>query len=474
MQAGGSYNSGRVLITLVCLGIQAELMLRPVGVYTESSLGSILQALEFGEPDALKNIAAGNNSGVERLEKENLSELADLHPGSELTTPIVTRFAYAVAMVRLSESAQSTKDIEEAKPDPTVLKCIGGKLRLVNTEQMKSCSTEFFCSIVKAVQAGMQGGSVWDTLVRTITSTDFMLQLIPRITVDSKNDYKSEICTMDTWNESPEFRINNAHILSMSTQTREAMSWLSSPDVVLVNFPDALDAYSKDQGSDGIVGVATVDPDLYTTLRSSGISKALLDSERLSWVVQVAAPSWLSGIIDPAMKEEADKSGTPPVNSGTKPLVNNKTLISNVPPSGGQEKENSDQASIGDQVPRPSSDSVLYKTLDDFAKAVLMSMYKSGDSATVDINPAIRNNWVKYGSKSQLEDLLGRTIELTLTLGAKALVKLGTIRGVLSSLSYSCSSNVHSAASYTLTLTRVRVMSGKMDDFVMSSSIYTK
>lgn len=463
MQAGSMNGTGKVMVQVNCMGLAVRLYDSPACQYLEATMETLKNGIMY--EDVLGEIAAAQKltGEVHGNNKANLLMLVSTHPMVQAGVPVSRMLAYAVAMSRASVLADMYRDIDELPPDPVVSAVIGGSLRLRRSVLIdEDARVAYAKQMVEQMVDGIKQGSIWDNILKIATSNDFLLQLVPKMSVDSQDDHKMKVMATDTWSSGqPLVVLPSSGIISinMSTGTLED---INSPAVVFVNFADAFSFKSKGNAV-GILGVAAADPQLNRTLQAYNKDAGLdylfknTNMDAHISVRMVTSPAWMKGLLPYA---EINETGKPPKLKTKTPQANAKDLAN------AQKQKKAEK--------KPGYKYTAKDIANAYALAKLVHDFKKGDAISVQVDPGFRNYWTARGAAIPLEDCIGSTIELQPAIRSSktAGTRLGKIRGVLASLSYNCNVGNNGSASYVLTLNRVRLVDG-YDLYTGASPLYT-
>jgi hypothetical protein len=404
---------------------------------------------------------------AQQTEQERGQEMGDWYIGMKadtqqlmraeaFTSPdirnIATKVALCVGAARLSTAWIHEKD-DQVYPDEDVLSAIGGSTELKTHAQWhngvpEAADYKYTYQLLDIFQARMAGSSIWDTIVSTLTSDQFALNLVPRWHCDKYEDFKMDICPSVAWKpERPVIFLTAADVVGFRMD-RNLMTDLNIPDVVFVNFSEINPYLAGAAGlATGPLGVAAYDEKLEKDLRDmvKGQNLHELNSRTTKYrVKEIVGPSWLSSI---ATSKDA--------------VVNNendlKTLGAQHTPATSAEET----GGISDSTTQPAfskddDGETVGHAANTLARTLFLHYFMTGNLAMVDLLPDCR-----FGLRKNycLENSLGETVDIDFS-DAKsgAGLKKFHIRGVLTGLNYAYAAGKASSSRYQMTLSRVRLV----------------
>jgi hypothetical protein len=128
---------------------------------------------------------------------------------------------------------------------------------------------------------GTESMDVWSTIVRVLTSNEFSLQLVPRWSCDTKNDFKMDICPVTTWKNGYDVLLDGPTVEKFTMQ-ENIMDRINEPEVVFGDFSQLYELVNRDgagKGVMGIYGVYAKDKKLNEVLQSKAMAKNVLDMQ---------------------------------------------------------------------------------------------------------------------------------------------------------------------------------------------------
>lgn len=449
-------------IQFSCFGLAAALMTSPVAAYTETYMGAVMERYTRSLPMS-KDEAKSTGDLVIGF-RYDLPQLMQTSFMSEARgTSIADRVARCVGAVRVG-SAWLHQKHDKFKKDVVVSTVLGGTCRLklnanAGNGLADDCDEAFTEQLLSIFMMRMDQVNLWDTIQSTLTSDVFMLQLMPRWSCDAKNDFKIEIGPCTAWKPRRIITLAAGDIVSFKMQHTSFRS-LNTPDVFFVNFSDPLACIgsSAPELSFGILGVAARTKELQDKLRIDAVHADLeeLNKDTLNCrMKEVPAPQWLScvapnkTVMDPGKRD------------------NTKSLsVEHTPSKVSQELNGPDASGEQPALKKPTSPdnprkATAWDAANTIARTLFLHYFMTGDEVTLELLPDVR-----FGLKKDkgifLENSIGDTIEVDLTDSASGSgLKM---RGVLESISYQYAAGQSSTATYTATLTRVRLLDANIPE----------
>lgn len=278
--------------------------------------------------------------------------------------------------------------------------------------------------------------SIFESIIQTLPSTSYMLNLVPRF----GGDFKMEIKPSEAWNVSDPIKVDWRMVSEINT-TYQPAAHLNDPNVFVVNYSDALNMQNGSNDgnafSSTMNGVYTPDPDLQEyclqwlneqnrrldAAAKNAAMAAVTDKEKRYKVKIYPAPEWLNY----AYTSQVDL---------LKSTYELRTRLNE-----------GDTADIKEEdVDRTAAQEVA----NNIAKALFVHLHGFSDSATVQLLPSLRFGRSGLGT---LENRLGDAMDIE---DSSDTAKSLNIRGILTALTFQYYSGQAGSASYTVTLSRVR------------------
>lgn len=458
-QSSFDYSSGvtssSLRVRVDCIGLAALLNILPTNLYTESSIGCIIQRMHYSR--MVENTTDASRTGG----FYNNDQMPLMGPAVELMIgkSILDKIAYAVSAARLAGSLADLKDTKEIVRDSLVTDAFGGNIRINEKLIGGFCDAGWCESLFKMVSTGMAQTSIYNCLHRALTSYEFGLCLAPRVSCDSKNDFKTEICTASFLNDTKAFKLTGNAVSGISSKV-ETLSWLNTPDVVIINFEDAA-SYCKSQlksAANGVYGIASYDKDiddkLMTFTRTGEYAEMLRTlSGKMMKVREIPAPSWLKNIMPEYANTVLSTSFRDSTGGRKQPVfVDEETDYDDDPIElnrGG-----------GDGGLNMSGVNNVYIAANIVAHHLLAVLYRVDNTVDIDIMPSYR-----FGRKNgiHLENSIGKRVVVDLSDTANFGDVMGSgakrsfyFEGTLDSVRYSWSTSPSSTVKYTASLRSVQ------------------
>lgn len=295
-------------------------------------------------------------------------------------------------------------------------------LDAANTQSDENFNKELCAFLID----GLRGGSIMDSIIGAITSSEFMLTLRPRFT-----DFKMEIRPSMAWDNTGAKNLPLS-VLSSMNSSYHPLDHLKDPDVFVVNYSNSLDFGGGANGApSGINGAFSTNPIMQAWLQerkdnanSTGITQLLAqlehDTSHFKWKIY-AAPKWL----DTAYIQSDNQAY--------------KVRRGNIPNRNYQ---------IGRNV------------ADEIARAIYTSVYGQASTSSVELLPHLRFGMgaAKYGVV--LEDMLGDIIDIVPDGWRNDPDRLDdsplAVRGMISAVQFSYTAGQAGSCSYSMVLSRVR------------------
>ena len=436
---------------VTCMGLAAALFVSPISGYMEASFSQIMDTKGTNRKLTFEEAL--------RTGSEYLAQGVPLIP--TLTKrcaklPIHKRVAACVETIKKAGSFKDATEIFENKTifDADVMEAFGGdtKLKVDKLGGSDLCDLSYTESLANNFLYGLQSESVYDTIIRTLTSLEFSLQLVPRWSCDKKDDFKTEICPITAW--APRDIITlTASDISNIRMAHNSTGALNTPDVLIVNFDEIL-SYTNNGAGTGlpnVYGIAAKDEKVEKALQSFVLTNdlnSLINVQGKKYRVRmVNAPKWLGcvatipGVVD---------------NKGTNPQTGDKSQL----PAENLEQETNQNNTKKPDVKRTESGTSAFSMANTLAKVLFLYMYMIDDCVTVQVMPNLR-----FGNdpKRFLENSLGDTLVVDLT-NSGVVRSTVVLKGVLKNIQYEQSSSEASGSRYWIELERVRLEHVKVPD----------
>ena len=449
---GTGGQKSRMAVHFTCMGLTAQLLVRPYSSYIDCALSNIVNRVLTTDKVTFESaMKSGDNYSLQLLD----ALVLDWESLSGAT--IVEKLAVAMAVARgIGKLAGTNIEKFTENKDSDIMSSLGGATKLRMSILGKFCDYEYDIALFTALVSGLRSASIWDTVLRILTSSEFALQLMPRWSCDSANDFKTEIMPVTAWKPRDIIHLtkNDISIMSMG---HDSLYALNMPDVVFANFGMALSYFYGDNTGDtiGVIGVAAKDENLEKTLRSRSWSndlEELLNKSSHYRVQEFMAPKWLMAVtMNPDVVDQKDRDNTKDlaVESQSADLEGEQRRENAYPqlnkPSGGADKDAALKSA--------------WAAADTMAKTLFLHYYMANDTVNVMLQPDLR-----FGLTGQcLENSLGDTVEIDLT-GAGVTKSKISVKGVLRSVSFGYTAGNASEIRYSIILERVRIASAKVPE----------
>lgn len=313
---------------------------------------------------------------------------------------------------------------------------------------------------------GLHGGSIYDSIVRAIMSSELLLSIIPRF-----SDGMMEIKPSSAWGTNDMiYKLPLTSVASMNSAFHP-LDHINDPEVFAVNFSDALDMTGRNNDTAGVpsnlIGAYARDPIAaeYVKRRLSESNPAdaemrmmMEDLQYYKWKLY-KAPLWLHDAFT-RTQQTSDPSGNETTAAGRASATQVNAI---------EDQKISDKlGEATDTAPKRQPDQQDYlvgeNIADSIAQAIYTMLYRQTATAELDLLPDIRFgiNKDKYGFV--LEDLIGEPIDIVPVTTSDAAGLDNTplkIRGMVHSISFSYNAGQSASCSYRMTLSRVRPFDAK-------------
>ena len=481
-----SKTASSIRVRVDCLGPACKLTLHPNNLYTETSTGVLIQKLNHTRSDSQQTKGGSDTSTGGAYTRDRQLIMRKALPTMVRMPAIKDKIAYAVSLVRLACSACIIKDtdIESITADADVENALGGSLKLNSALAsvrgdlesgglwIGKCEEKLSETLLKNICAGMSQDSIFNTILRVLSSFEFGLQLAPRFNCEGGEnsedyDFKIEICKAISIHNSPVGTLYSKHIKGISSSF-ETLSWLDTPDVVLASFEGASSYFRGISGiSNGLFGAASYIKELNDTLWNAteqhnyGLLLDLVAEKKLK-VRQVRAPSWLVFLIVGNENRLVDNSYKDDTKGRNNPV---------------QLKEESSAEDTPLKPVESNGSDPLAAAANNAAYNLLTLLYRNESNVTIELMPNYR-----FGLGSVfLENNIGQRIAVDLSEDAnfggvltEKERKQFYFEGTLDTIRYSWATSPAAFIKYTITLKNVQfgenARDHRADDY---ASLYT-
>ncbi len=416
-----------------CLGPGALLFSQPGLSYIDTTFSHVLNRLDGGSE--INFNTAWDSGDNWQLQLSDVYEAAvDLCAQESISSKVSICVDCAKKAATLVDKKDYTKE-----GDAAVSAVLGGNTRLnLSQDAEEGYSAALFMQIAN----GMKSTNLLGAIQNTLCSDDFMLQLVPRWSVDTENDFKLDVAPCLAWSPYGTcIYLTPDDVISIQA-SYTALDAFNTPDVLLVNFSEAYSYLygTPDNSSVGLFGVACLDPELQATLGNYlvlGLLDEALDQAAGMRVREIRAPSWIVFDMCDATSttcDAVDRNNTEGLEGAEK-----------TPESITQEKQRH-------PAPQITHDAEIVHTANKIAQTLFFNYYLANDTVIVEVHPGLR-----FGGDPAkfFEQNLGNTVEIDLT--HDRVTHSGIhIKGELKEINYNITLGETSSAAYTLTLARVR------------------
>lgn len=480
------YKTGSTTMRAVrveCMNEACKLYAQPLSAYNNTVGSYIVDALtaKAGRnrmPTAKESVTTYGMNTVGALTTSYVRQIT-----KELTQhkDIATKIAFLADAITLL----STKVVNTVKPEEILRILRGGILKINkyiksdyfinyqdltimdrNEEPGESAinnvtDDKFDNSLCDQLLGSLRSSTVYDAILRTIMSTEFMLNLVPKWNAEN---HVVSIEPSHAWESKPAITISFSDIAEFNS-TYKPFDHINDPEVLAANFSAAI-PFAGSQGQDGtpsaIMGAYSTNEEIAEWLKMRWSSDASEDELRarlqgdttyFKWFIY-EAPSWLrTAFIIPSPvgkpKEDTNNAQSDIKDQRTNPKEESKTT---------QQVTNSETA-IQYDFERARS------IADKIAKALYTHI--CGESATAQLTLLPDMRFGGFGSDITdpvcIEDHIGEIMDI---LPSEDSDQHLAMRGMIESVQFNYSAGKAGSCSYTITLSRVRPLNQQADDVV--------
>ena len=441
------YKTGSVTtraVRLECMNLACKLYCQPFSSYSNRCAADLVDKI-LGVPEQTQEgeeaAATYGMYSIASLTDEELSDwMAPYLDGLDIATKI-SWIVDGIAML-------TTRAINKA--DPITLSDLGTILKVgdyigsdykLNYDKLNMANTQtddqFNKSLCSRLLAGVKSGSILDTIIGIITSTDYMLTLVPTWRQD---DFRMKIRPSKAWDNRDPLQITFADVSDMSS-TFSPLAHINDPEVFVANFMPAIE-FGAPPGMTGnpessLVGAYSTDPKManWIKLRFSPSSieyplrKELAENiVKYKWR-EYNAPDWL--ITSLIVNDQADPKEL------TKDAIENQRQW---------DKENDEN---NKDKPLVKDFGVAERIADLVARALYTHIHGASSTASLTLLPDMR-----FGLGGiTLEDHIGEVIDIVPKNGQD---KHLSMRGMLEGIQFEYTAGMSASCRYSITLSRVR------------------
>lgn len=462
-------DASQMQVMFSCCGKAAALMAAPCAAYVEAYMGAVIQRYRMANPTGKSEQEQGQEQGdwYIGMKADAQQLMQDKVFTSESAANIAMKVALCVGAARLSTAWIREKD-DQVEPDYTVLDVLGGTTELKTNARWNNGIPEkadynYTFQLLTIFLERMSRSSIWETIVSTLASDQFALNIIPRWHCDIYEDFKMDICPSVAWNPGRTVIYLTAADVTMFRMDHNALESLNTPDIIFVNFNEINPYLAGAAGlAVGPLGVAAYDEELEKDLRDMVKGQNLHElNERTTRyrVKEMVGPAWLTCVAtdgDAVVNNEED----------LKTLGTQHTPATSSAETGG----------IADSTTQPAFSKedegvTVNNAANTMARTLFLHYFMTGDVAVVDLLPDCR-----FGLRKNycLENSLGETIDLDFSDASSGVgLRKFHVRGVLTGINYSYASGQASSSKYQIMLSRVRLVDDEVQVPEEECPLYT-
>ena len=319
-----------------------------------------------------------------------------------------------------------------------------------NDSRFNTIDSNFNLELGRYLLSRLQNSSILEAVVGIITTSEYMMTLVPRLNGDMK------LQPSRAWSNTPARTLFFSDLKSINSNV-SPLAHIADPDVFIVNYSASLpmDGTVKIDGSPAaLTGVYTRHKDVMEArnklLNGETVQMGKLFANNRYKRRVYDAPTWmLDSFIGNLILS------TQPEGEREQPQ-----RVEFVPDKNQQKKDNRD--------PQTAYFNILdsMKMADELAKALFAFIHGRANTAEVELLPSLRFG---IDGGTPLEDLIGELVDIkapenmdkTLT---KTTDDLLEIRGMITSITFSYDAGTSASCSYSMHLTRVRPLTDTEED----------
>lgn len=454
------YKAGNVTMRAVrveCMNSACKLYAQPLSAFNHTVGSYIVEALTYREnrehlPDQQKTIATYGMNSVGSLTTQDVCKLTKYITQHKDMATKIAYLADAIAIL-------STKVVNTAKPEEIIQKLEADVLKVkrylksdyyINYKELAIndvTDASFDESLCDRLLDGMRSSSIFESILRSIVSSEFLLTLVPKWIDD---DFMLSIEPSHAWESTPAYTLKFSQIAEFNSAYRP-FDHINDPEIFAVNFSTAIN-FSGNKGQVGkpstIVGAYSTNSEVAEWLKERFNNSESEDQLRtkltgdltnFKWNL-ITAPSWLHV-------------------SFVSPKEDSKTQ-SEIESQRTQQKEESED----EMATTESESAVIYdyqkghEIADRVAKALYIHLH--GESATAHIT-VLPNMRFGLFDGTPLEACLGRVIDIV---PDEETDQHLAMRGMLEMIQFNYNAGQSATCSYSIWLSRVRPLKQNAED----------
>ena len=470
LNANFSYSAGLTTTTamgvvLDCEGPATLLNIAPVAMYFDAAIGNVVNKIRTKQKVNQKIAQASGNS-YSRWADDAFESIKNTSMG----LPVSKILARCVNIVRHVNTYSDFKPRpDKVGLDALTLKAIGGNTYLNTKNLDRAACVSWIDYFYKSISAQTASCSLFQAILKTISITDFGLQLAPRWSCDESYDFRLAIKPVTTWQSKQYVNIDSTLITGITVQ-HNADYILQSADVIFVSFDEFAALTGGDYGEStrtiGIVGIAGRDQNLVAKLKqaSTNIKSSWFQVSSTIRIKDYKGPAWLTAALQGKAKEkvaqEAEKA---------------KNLIRRASPPKKLSQVGKDKTTgtkTNEAYPPSSTVIDRYKqqSADMAAQAIFNHIYGKYDVCRVALSPKARFGFTGVC----LENHIGDTVNVIISTSMSPDTRFSyfILRGALQALDFSYTGGTQSGIRYQMTLTRARLVNSTGIDYTMECPFY--
>lgn len=440
-------------VRLLCMHPVCRLFCNPVSMYTYFVGAAIVSTIEGSIPDQRLNTAANSNpTGYnDHIDMASLltaiSEIDNNKADISKLIAMVIDFLVRSSTVGLTTDTGSGLDGTETG----VLDYITSRYRVDATSINQISVESYVKGICEAINAAVANGvSIFDALLKTITSDTFMLNLSPSF----GDSFKLFIEPSAAWDTTTKLTIPAQHISSIDT-TYNPIASINSPEAFIVQFNDAFSTQSKGTIANigGQFGIYSVNDTVQEWAKNRYGASNATDRVNLKEYTPLVktkiskVPEWLYASFAP-----------PTTRESTNVLDDKRT------PETPEDRQAATQQG-SNSIPDITK---CTEIADNIAKALFVHTYGIHDTAEVTLSPYLR--FGMFSDIGCIENNIGKIVDIKFD--NTGIDKALNLRGVIDTVSYTYSAEGGSQVAYTMKLRCVRPVTD--DEPSIISPLYTR
>jgi hypothetical protein len=437
-----------------------KLYAQPLGAYNHSVGSYIVEALTYKAgrnkmPDQDKTITEYGMNSVGAL---TTSSVCNLIVDAAQHQDIATKLSYIADAITLL----STKVVDSTKPEEALKQLEGGILKIkdyiksdysINYEEMAIndvTDKSFDESLCSMLLTGMRTTSVYDSILQAMTSTEFLMNIVPKWSADN---FMLSIEPSHAWRSDAALTITFDDIAEFNS-TYKPFDHINDPDVFASNLSSAIN-FAGNTGQAGkpaaIVGAFSTIPEVATWLKARFNKDDSEDRYRnaitgdltnFKWKIY-NAPSWLHvSFVLPQLNDDNDAQSD---------IEKQRTQTREKDTTQKQLDESEDAVNYDYQSGHDIADRI--------AKALFVHMH--GETATAQITLLPDMRFGMYDNSIVFEDHIGELIDIV---PADENDKHLAMRGMITAIQFVYDAGQSASCQYSITLSRVRPLQQEAED----------